>query len=160
MANRETMEQRRKVAGVVAIACALTQVVFQLVIACGAPVGKAAWGGSSAEVSTGLRVASGVASVTYVFFASILLQAAGLRDMGYSKKFCRGFTWFLTGLMSIGSVMNWISPSPLERYIWGPFTLVFAGSSLVLARSQKPRINEEGSGPAEDDRLVGDAWAG
>lgn len=151
----ESRQRRRNVTGLIAVACAMTQVVFQIVIASGLPVGKAAWGGASAEVSTGLRIASGVASVAYIFFASVLVQVGGFRDVGYSDTFSCRVTWFLAVLMFVGSILNWASQSPLERYIWGPFTLVFFISCLTLARSCKSTDEAQPrGGPTEDDQLI------
>jgi hypothetical protein len=151
----DELKRRRKVAGLIAVVCALTLVVFHFVIAIGMPVGKACWGGASEVVPTGLRTASAVATFVYLFFASVLVQVGGFRDVGYSETFCCRVTWVLFGLMVLGSVLNWLSRSPLERYIWGPFTVVFAISCLVLARSFKSR-GETGprGGLTEDDQFL------
>lgn len=153
--QHQSKEQQHKVAGLVAVTCAITQVFFQAVIAIGLPVGKAAWGGASAEVSTGLRIASAVASVVYLFFASVLVQVGGLRDFQYSEIFASRVIWLLSILMILGSVANWASRSPLERYIWGPFATVFAFSCLVLTRSFPPKGNAESRGGlSEGDQLI------
>jgi hypothetical protein len=124
------------VAGIIATACCVIQFIFQLSLAMGSPWGKAAWGDGSAELATGLRIASAIMVPVWVLAASILLQQAGLWNNGYySDKFCHRFTWCWTIFLFFESALNFASRSPNEGYMWGPFALVFVISCLVLAKS-------------------------
>lgn len=52
--------------------------VFQIALAAGAPLGRAAWGGSHfGTLPVGLRVGSGVAVAVWVFAAVVVLARAG-----------------------------------------------------------------------------------
>ena len=44
----------------------------------------------------------------------------------------------LVGLLGLGALMNFASPSPWERWGWGQFTLIMFGLCLVLAKSGSP----------------------
>lgn len=44
-------------------------------------------------------------------------------------------TWILVGVLAVGALMNFASPSAWERFLWGPFTLILAVLCLLLARS-------------------------
>jgi hypothetical protein len=41
--------------------------------------------------------------------------------------------WVVVGLLVIAVVMNAITPSPLERAIWLPFSLLVLASTLTVA---------------------------
>jgi len=51
--------------------------VFQLAIALGAPLGRAAWGGAHVRLPPNLRVASAVAAVIWMVAALLVLDRAG-----------------------------------------------------------------------------------
>ena len=82
--------------------------LFQVALALGAPLGRAAWGGGHAgTLPTGLRIASAVAIAIWAFAMVLVL----------------------------GALMNFASPSAWERFLWGPVGLVMSGLTLVLART-------------------------
>jgi len=71
--------------------------VFQLSIALGAPLGRAAWGGAHVRLPPNLRVASAVAAVIWMVAALLVLDRAGtpLIDLPdpVSNWGTRGFWW-------------------------------------------------------------------
>ena len=52
---------------------------FQVLLALGAPLGHAAWGGAQERLPSGLRIASAFAAVVFVVAALIVLGRAGYR---------------------------------------------------------------------------------
>ena len=146
------------IAGVVATVCAVVQVIFQAAIALGLPLGQASWGGGESQLPTGLRVVSAVASVVYAFFVSALVQASGLPMVTascYSDGLVRGVLWFLVIFLCLETILNWASPSPTERYIWGPFLLVFDASCIVLLHQWRKISTSDAQGsPTEESALV------
>jgi hypothetical protein len=143
---------RRQIAGIVATACVVTQMLVQLCLALGLHRGnKTTWGGTWTELSKELRITSAVAVVVWTFVGSILVQQAGYRDFGYSESFCRRGTWCLIWLLFFESALDFASSSHLERYLWGPFALVFAFSCLVLVKDD--RQGSTGEGRSEEDYL-------
>jgi hypothetical protein len=109
--------------------------VFQLALALGAPLGRAAWGGTHTQLPMGLRIASAVAVGIWVLAAFIVLGHAGFRVIPLPPASVRWGTWILVGVLVLGALMNFASPSGWERFLWGPLALILAGLCLVLARS-------------------------
>lgn len=112
---------------------------FQLLLALGVPWGNAAWGGGEATLTSGQRVASGVAMFVYVAAALVVLGRGGYwgeRDAGVF----RIGVWVLAVSMTIGAIVNAASSSPWERFMWAPFALALALLCLVVARSTKRTI--------------------
>jgi hypothetical protein len=110
--------------------------VFQLLLAAGAPFGEAAWGGThQGQLPPDLRVGSGIAIVIYGATAAVILARAGYRVRFVPATLAQVGSWVLVVLLTLGSLANFASQSPWERYLLGPVTLVLAGLCLVVARS-------------------------
>jgi hypothetical protein len=121
-----------EVAAVAAAIGFLGIAAFQLALALGAPLGRAAWGGSHVRLPARLRVGSAVATVIWLLAAGIVLSRVGL-GASLPDDVARWGTWILVGLLPIGAVMNFISRSPWERFLWGPVALILAGLCLLVA---------------------------
>jgi hypothetical protein len=112
--------------------------VFQLLLAAGAPLGEAAWGGTSdGQLPTCLRVGSAVSIAVYAAAAALILRRAGVLVGWPSRAVARIGSWVLVVLLALGAVANFASPSPWERFLLGPVTLVMAGLCFVVARSDE-----------------------
>jgi hypothetical protein len=108
--------------------------VFQAALAFGAPLGRAAWGGTRARLTPGLRVASGIAAVFWSFAATVVLARADVGATFVPDVVARWGTWMLVVVLAIGAVMNAASSSPWERYLWAPLALVLAVVCFFVAR--------------------------
>lgn len=122
-------------AAIVTVVGFLTIAGFQAALALGAPLGRAAWGGTRTHLPTSLRIASAVAAVFWVLAAMIVLGYAGFQVSPISGTVGRWGTWVLVGVLLIGALMNFASSSPWERFLWGPLALLLAVLCFVLARS-------------------------
>jgi hypothetical protein len=120
-------------AAVVAVVLVTIVAVFQLALALGAPLGKAAWGGRNDSVlPTLLRIASGVAAIViYPFIALYVLAAADLIDLEWLPTGATGM-WVLTGFFTLGTVANLASKSKAER-VWAPVSLAIAVCCAIIA---------------------------
>ena len=120
-------------AAVLAVALVAVIAVFQLALALGAPLGKAAWGGRNEGVlAMRLRIASGlVAMVVYPFIALYVLASADLIDLKWLPTGATGM-WVLTGFFTMGTVANLASRSRIER-IWAPVSLAIAVCCAIVA---------------------------
>jgi hypothetical protein len=107
---------------------------FQIALALGSPLGHAAWGGTHVQLPPGLRVASAVAVGLWVLAAVIVLGRAGFEVSPLPFGVARWGIWILVGVLPIGALMNFASPSGWERFLWGPFALLLAALCLVVAR--------------------------
>lgn len=123
-----------KIAGAVAVSLLAVIGVFQVALALGAPFGKAAWGGEHHGVlPTRLRVASGVTGVlVYPAIMVMLLSASGLIDADLVLWDAGALMWGLAGLFLVGTIVNAISRSSVERW-WAPVSLAISVCSAVIA---------------------------
>jgi hypothetical protein len=109
--------------------------LFQLALAVGAPLGRAAWGGTHpGSLPAELRTASGVAILVWAFAALLLFRRSGLGLLAIPEALARWGTWTIFGLLLVGALMNIASSSSWERYFWGPYALTVAGLCLLATR--------------------------
>ena len=122
---------------IVAAAAALGLLViaaFQVALALGAPLGRAAWGGRhTGTLPARLRVASGVATAVWIIAAFIVLGRGGLIAVPLPEAVLTWGTWVLVGVLVLGALANFVSASPWERFGWGPFAGILAALCLVVA---------------------------
>jgi hypothetical protein len=111
---------------------------FEIALALGAPLGRAAWGGASAHLQPGLRVASVGSAALLVFAALIVLGRVGSRLSPLPATFTRRGTWVLVGVMALGTLMNFASPSAWERFLQAPIALAMTVLCFVVARGGFP----------------------
>jgi hypothetical protein len=123
---------------VAAAAGFLAIAAFQLALASGAPLGRAAWGGTSTHLPIGLRIASAFAVGVWVLAALIVLGRGGFQISPLPPAFVRWGTWILVGMLVFGALLNFVSPSGWERFLWGPVAVILAALCLVVARSGIP----------------------
>jgi hypothetical protein len=106
---------------------------FQLALALGAPWGEYTMGGQNeGRLPTPLRIAASVQMLVIAFFALVALTRAGLILPGMFA-FSRVAIWFVFGFFVLGTILNWITPSKKERYLWGPVNTLMMALSLFLA---------------------------
>jgi hypothetical protein len=104
--------------------------VFQLGLALGAPLGRAAWSGTiPGRLPARLRVGSLVAGLIWSFAVLVVLGRVGVGPLPAIA----WLTWVFVGLLLLGTVMNLASSSPWERYFWSPYAFVLAMLTLVAA---------------------------
>jgi hypothetical protein len=108
--------------------------VFQAALALGAPLGRAAWGGTRTHLPQGLRVASGVAVIFWSLAAVVVLARSDVDATSVPDVVARWGTWILVVVLLVGAVMNAASSSPWERFLWAPLALVLAVLCFFVAR--------------------------
>ena len=106
---------------------------FQVALAVGAPLGRAAWGGAHEVLPTSLRIASAVAVGIWLLAALVVAARAGASIVPLPAGVANWGTWLVAGLLLVGAVMNVASSSPWERFGWAPLALLLAGLCLIIA---------------------------
>ena len=107
--------------------------VFQLLLAAGAPLGSAAWGGThDGQLPTGLRVGSVFSVLVYVVAIAVIVRRVGLPPRWVPGSVARIGAWVVTVLLALGALENFLSRSPWERFLMAPGSLVLAGLCLVV----------------------------
>jgi hypothetical protein len=114
----------------------LVVILFQLALALGAPWGAYAMGGAFPGVyPPAMRIAALVQIAVLALIALVVLARAGLVPPRWSPA-AGILVWIVVGLLGVGVVLNLISPSPIERLIWAPVTVLLLLSTLRVALSR------------------------
>ena len=108
--------------------------LFELALALGAPLGRAAFGGGHTHLPPGLRLVSAVAVLIWLLAALVVLRRGGYRAPLISARVSRTGTWVLTGLLTLGTLINLASPSGWERLLQAPLAAILAALCLIVAR--------------------------
>jgi hypothetical protein len=106
---------------------------FQAALALGAPWGRAAWGGAHERLPNRLRVGSSFAVVLWLVAALVVLSRAGYDWSPFPFSVARWGTWVLFGMLALGTLMNLVSRSRLERLIQTPIAAVLSILCLLVA---------------------------
>jgi len=121
-------------AAFIAIAALFGLTLFQIGLAAGAPWESASWGGVHTRVlPIRYRIASAIAATT-VYPLLIAYVASSARLVGPLALPGAGakMTWAVTGVFLLGTVMNLVSRSRIERW-WALVTLLIAGCCVIIA---------------------------
>ena len=122
-------------AAVVAAVGFLVIAVFQVALAAGAPLGRAAWGGAVARLPSRLRRASAVSAVIWLVGAVVILGRVGIEIVPLPAIVTTVGAWVLVVVSVLGAIVNVASSSRWERFGWGPLALLLAFLSLVVTTS-------------------------
>ena len=109
--------------------------IFQLLLAAGLPLGKAAWGGAHRVLPTNLRWGSFASFFVLGIAAWSILARAGLVAPGAENMVVRVLAWVFAGFMVLNTAGNLASKSPVERKIMTPLTVFLVISFGVVALS-------------------------
>lgn len=109
-------------------------ILFQLALALGAPWGAASMGGKYPGVYPPKMRAVAVINVLILCFtAMIVLSRAGLFFPGFYS-ISRIGIWVVVAFFIVGTVLNTITPSKVER-IWAPVAGIQLATSVLVALS-------------------------
>ena len=115
-------------AGLTALVC-----LFQLALALGAPWGEFAMGGAfPGAFPPAMRVAALAQIVVLVVVTLVMLSRAGVMLPAWARA-ARWLAWIIAALLGVGVVLNLITPSAMERAIWGPVSAVTVSNSAIVS---------------------------
>lgn len=105
-------------------------VFFQIALIAGAPWGAATQGGAHpGALPLGGRIVAALSIPVVLFMGLSILSAAGFPGLGWP----RWTAWAALGVQAVTMALNWITPSEIERQIWGPVTtIMLALASYVV----------------------------
>lgn len=107
----------------------------QLALALGAPLGHAAWGGESAELTSSQRVGSAVSVLIYAAAAAVVLARVGLTRWPRSQRLLKWSPWVLAVLFAMSALANFASQSHWENYLLGPVAVGLGALCAVVGRT-------------------------
>ena len=108
-------------------------VLFQLGLALGLPWGKASMGGKyPGKYPPAMRI---VAVLNMVILSGIAIIVLVKADLLFPRldSFASTAIWFIIGFCAIGTLLNAITPSKIERKLWLPTTALLFVTSLIVA---------------------------
>jgi len=109
-------------------------ILFQGCLAAGLPWGKASMGGKyPGKYPPKMRMVAVINMILLSFIATIVLSEAGLMFLQLKTISSIGI-WFVVVFFFIGTIMNSITPSKIER-IWAPVALIQLITSIIVAIS-------------------------
>ena len=109
-------------------------IIFQRCLAAGLPWGKASMGGKyPGKYPPTMRVVAALNMLILAFMAAVVLSEANLMFPQLNKISEIGI-WVIIVFFAIGTIMNTITPSKIER-IWAPVALIQLITSLIVAIS-------------------------
>ena len=107
-------------------------IIFQGCLAAGVPWGAASMGGRyPGKYPPKMRIVAVLNMLILGFIAAVVLSRANLL-FPQLDSISRIGIWVIVAYFIIGTIMNMISPSKVER-IWVPVTLIQLISSLIVA---------------------------
>jgi len=117
------------------IACILFVLmsVFQLLLALGLPLGRAAYGGKYEKLPTNLRIVSLIVVGIFVFAIFIVLERAGIITIFNNILLTAIIVWILAGYFTLNVLMNAVSKSNWEKRIMTPLSLIIAVCCFIVA---------------------------
>jgi uncharacterized membrane protein YoaK (UPF0700 family) len=104
---------------------------FQAALAAGAPLGKAAWGGTDSHLTTGQRIGS---AISVLFYLAAIALVRG-RAAGRIERRYRWGTWALAAVLALSALANVASSSAWEHYLLAPVAVALSGLCVVVART-------------------------
>ena len=108
-------------------------IAFQLALACGAPWGAFAMGGAfPGKYPISMRIAAIVQSVILAAVALAVLSVAGVVAAPWGPT-PTWVAWGIAALLTVGLILNLITPSARERRIWAPVVAAMLACCIVVA---------------------------
>ena len=107
--------------------------VFQLLLAIGLPLGRAAYGGKYEILPKNLRIMSLVAVGIFVFGMIIVLERAGLITIFNNPLLTAIVVWILAVYSTLNVLMNAVSKSRIEKRIMTPLSILIAICCYIVA---------------------------
>ena len=106
--------------------------IFQGCLAAGVPWGEASMGGRyPGKYPTKMRIVAVINIILLGFFTTIILSEADLMFPLFKPISSIGI-WFVVVFFIIGTILNTITPSKIER-IWAPVALLQLITSIIVA---------------------------
>lgn len=97
--------------------------VLQLLLAAGILPVTMAWGGRNTELTLSLRFSSLIAVILLCYFSYVVARIAGILGTTPPSSLIRFLGWLVTIYMVFNTVMNFLSNSSAEKWVFGPITL-------------------------------------
>jgi len=112
--------------------------ILQLLLAAGILPVSMAWGGSSTELTPGMRLSSLIAIIILCYFTYMIARRSGILGTTPPSRLINMGSWLVTVYLVFNTIMNFLSSSSAERWIFGPITLALVVLSLIINFNKSP----------------------
>ncbi len=106
--------------------------ILQLMLAAGILPISMAWGGRHTELTLTLRFSSLIAIIILCYFAYMIARRSGILGSTPPSKLINLTSWFVTAYLVFNTVMNFLSSSQAEKWVFGPITLALLIITLII----------------------------
>jgi len=112
--------------------------ILQLMLAVGILPISMAWGGQHTELTLTLRFSSLIAIILLCYFAYMIARRSGIMGNTAPSKLINILSWFVTAYLVFNTVVNFLSSSQAEKWIFGPLTLALVVITLIINLMENP----------------------
>ena len=133
MVDEDTMMKILPTAAWIAAAELIGLACFQVLLGCGAPLGRLAWRGGHTRLPAGLRAASLASAAICALGAICVLERSGVIAMCDRPGAVCVFVWVLTVLFGLSTIGNLTSKSVWERRVMTPIAATLALMCLIVS---------------------------
>ena len=111
-------------------------IILQLLLALGILPVTMFWGGTQAELTLGLRLASVAGAIILALFAYVIRRRAGLIGDPPPSTLIKILSWVITAFMVLNTLGNLASQSTAEKIVFTPLTILLAISCFIVSISK------------------------
>lgn len=119
--------------------------VLQLLLAAGILPVTMAWGGRNTELTPSLRLSSLIAIILLCYFAYMVARRSGIMGNTPPSILIKILSWLVSVYLVFNTVMNFLSPSLAERWVFGPITLGILIITLAVNIMDYPLKDQDSS---------------
>ena len=131
-----------QILGFAAVMLLVIVMILQLLIAAAVLPVTMAWGGRNTVLTPTLRFSSLIAITILCYFAYVIARRSGILGKEPPSKLIQVLSWLVTAYLVFNTIMNFLSQSTGERWIFGPITLALVVLCTIISLSQ-PAQDEE-----------------
>lgn len=112
--------------------------VLQLLLAAGILPVSMAWGGRSTELTPAMRLSSLIAIIILCYFTYMIARRSGILGTTPPSRLIKMVSWLVTVYLVFNTMMNFLSSSSAERWVFGPITLALVVLTLIININKSP----------------------
>ncbi len=118
--------------------------ILQLLLAAGVLPVSMAWGGRSTELTPLMRLSSLIAIIIFCYFTYMIARRSGILGATPPSRLINLGSWLVTVYLVFNTIMNFLSSSSAERWIFGPISLALVVLTLIINSNNTPNQGKQG----------------
>lgn len=135
-----TKLSRINMLGYIAVSLFGIVMVLQLLLAAGVLPVSMAWGGRHTELTMSLRFSSLISIILLCYFAYMIARRSGILGTTPPSRLINFLSWAVSVYLVFNTVMNFLSSSQAEKWIFGPITLTLVVLTILININKNPLL--------------------